>query len=84
MTPIDQVFMLSIDARLDYETLRQVCMTGHSRIPVYDEVDVPVATLIAVVGRRACCAFLLANVLEIREHTITQSVHWKLEPSVPV
>lgn len=49
MTPIDQVFMLSIDAKLDYETLRQVCLTGHSRIPVYEEVEVPVATLDAIV-----------------------------------
>ncbi|KAI0791362.1 hypothetical protein C8Q75DRAFT_865088 [Abortiporus biennis] len=48
MTPIDKVFMLSIDAKLDYETLRQVCLTGHSRIPVYEEVEVPVATLVAV------------------------------------
>ena len=39
MTPIERVFMLHIDARLDYETLVAVCKTGHSRIPVYDEVD---------------------------------------------
>lgn len=46
MTPIENVFMLSIDARLDYETLRKVCLTGHSRIPVYEEVDIPVAPLV--------------------------------------
>ena len=40
MTPINRVFMLSVDARLDYETLRRVCLTGHSRIPVYEEVEV--------------------------------------------
>lgn len=40
MTPIDKVFMLSIDAKLDYETLRRICLTGHSRIPVYEEVQV--------------------------------------------
>lgn len=48
MTPIDKVFMLPIDARLDYETLRRVCESGHSRIPVYEEVEVKVgATKIA-------------------------------------
>jgi metal transporter CNNM len=41
MTKIENVFMLSIDAKLDYETLRKVCVTGHSRIPVYEEVELP-------------------------------------------
>ncbi|THH14931.1 hypothetical protein EW146_g5473 [Bondarzewia mesenterica] len=41
MTKIDNVFMLSIDAKLDYDTLRQVCATGHSRVPVYEEVEMP-------------------------------------------
>lgn len=45
MTPIEDVFMLSIDARLDYETLRKICLTGHSRVPVYEEVEVPISTL---------------------------------------
>ena len=43
MTPIRGVFMLHIDARLDYEVLRRICATGHSRVPVYEEVDVPAA-----------------------------------------
>jgi metal transporter CNNM len=42
MTPISDVFMLSIDSKLDYETLKKICLTGHSRVPVYEEVDVPV------------------------------------------
>lgn len=41
MTPIKDVFMLSIDSLLDYELMRKICMTGHSRVPVYEEVDVP-------------------------------------------
>ncbi|KAK7059117.1 hypothetical protein VNI00_001742 [Paramarasmius palmivorus] len=42
MTPIKDVFMLSIDAKLDYELLKKICMTGHSRVPVYEEIDIPV------------------------------------------
>ncbi|KAH9847079.1 DUF21-domain-containing protein [Lenzites betulinus] len=50
MTPIKDVFMLSIDAKLDYETLRKICVTGHSRIPVYEEVEIPVPKLVAKVN----------------------------------
>ena len=46
MTPINDVFMLSIDSRLDYETLRRICATGHSRVPVYEEVEVPTSGVI--------------------------------------
>jgi metal transporter CNNM len=42
MTPIANVFMLPLDARLDYATLRKVCESGHSRVPVYEEIEVPV------------------------------------------
>ncbi|EGN97201.1 hypothetical protein SERLA73DRAFT_183859 [Serpula lacrymans var. lacrymans S7.3] len=42
MTPIKDVFMLSIESRLDYELLKKICMTGHSRVPVYEEVEIPV------------------------------------------
>lgn len=37
MTPIKDVFMLSIDSRLDYETLAKVVRSGHSRVPVFEE-----------------------------------------------
>ncbi|TFK35823.1 hypothetical protein BDQ12DRAFT_687625 [Crucibulum laeve] len=43
MTPISDVFMLSIDSKLDYALLKKICQTGHSRVPVYEEVDVPVS-----------------------------------------
>ncbi|KAJ8518067.1 hypothetical protein ONZ45_g4831 [Pleurotus djamor] len=41
MTPISDVFMLSIEARLDYATLKRITDTGHSRVPVYEEVYLP-------------------------------------------
>ncbi|KZT30314.1 DUF21-domain-containing protein [Neolentinus lepideus HHB14362 ss-1] len=41
MTPLDKVFMLNIDTKLDYIMLKRICETGHSRIPVYDEIEVP-------------------------------------------
>lgn len=41
MTPIEQVFMLSIDSKLDYNLLKRICQTGHSRVPVYEEIEVP-------------------------------------------
>ncbi|PWN38137.1 DUF21-domain-containing protein, partial [Meira miltonrushii] len=42
MTPIDKVFMLPFTAKLDYPTLEKVVRSGHSRIPIYQEVEVPV------------------------------------------
>ncbi|KAF5352058.1 hypothetical protein D9758_009390 [Tetrapyrgos nigripes] len=43
MTPIDDVFMLDIESKLDYKLLKKVVESGHSRVPVYEEVDVPVS-----------------------------------------
>lgn len=48
MTPINKVFMLHIDSKLDYDTLRRVCATGHSRIPVYEEVEVELPPAAAI------------------------------------
>ncbi|KAF5350146.1 hypothetical protein D9756_009120 [Leucocoprinus leucothites] len=45
MTPIDDVFMLSIDSKLDYDLMNKICQTGHSRVPVYEEVEVPLAAI---------------------------------------
>ncbi|CAL1706813.1 unnamed protein product [Somion occarium] len=42
MTPIDKVFMLSIDDKLDNDTMKRIYDTGHSRVPVYEEVEIPV------------------------------------------
>lgn len=43
MTPIDQVFMLPFTAKLDYPTLEKIVRSGHSRIPIYQEVEVPIS-----------------------------------------
>ncbi|KAI0717180.1 hypothetical protein C8T65DRAFT_641640 [Cerioporus squamosus] len=42
MTPLDKTFMLNIDTKLDFDTMKRICDTGHSRVPVYEEVEVPV------------------------------------------
>ncbi|KDR71746.1 hypothetical protein GALMADRAFT_253492 [Galerina marginata CBS 339.88] len=47
MTPISDVFMLSIDSKLDYALLKKICQTGHSRVPVYEEVEVPISVVAA-------------------------------------
>lgn len=36
MTPIDKVYMLEINTKLDYPTLREIYQKGFSRIPVYE------------------------------------------------
>ena len=36
MTPIDKCFMLEISTKLNFDTLKQVYSSGHSRIPIYD------------------------------------------------
>lgn len=41
MTPIEDVFMLSINSRLDFDLMKKICETGHSRVPVYEEIDIP-------------------------------------------
>nr|GAT57744.1 predicted protein [Mycena chlorophos] len=47
MTAIDDVFMVDIESRLDYDLLKQIVATGHSRIPVYEEVDAPSSMRVA-------------------------------------
>ena len=46
MTPINDVFMLPIDNKLDYETLREICATGHGGVPMHEEVEVPTSGVI--------------------------------------
>ncbi|KAL7281213.1 hypothetical protein ACG7TL_004521 [Trametes sanguinea] len=53
MTPMDKVFMLNIDSKLDFETMRRIAETGHSRVPVYEEVEVPTVAKIPLQGKGA-------------------------------
>jgi metal transporter CNNM len=39
MTPMSEVFSLPSDTKLDYETLGRVMKSGHSRVPVYEEIS---------------------------------------------
>ncbi|KAJ7729102.1 hypothetical protein DFH07DRAFT_895791 [Mycena maculata] len=50
MTPISDVFMLSIDSHLDYDLLKKICLTGHSRVPVYEEVELNGNKLKKIIG----------------------------------
>ncbi|ORX37563.1 hypothetical protein BD324DRAFT_385136 [Kockovaella imperatae] len=63
MTPIDQVFMLPIDAKLDYETLGLVVKSGHSRVPVYQYVEVPDLNLSAPALNRPAKTKMVRKVL---------------------
>ncbi|KAJ3881604.1 DUF21-domain-containing protein [Lentinula edodes] len=51
MTPLSSVFMISIDAELNFDLLKKIVNTGHSRIPVYEEVDIPVSVKTVEVGQ---------------------------------
>jgi metal transporter CNNM len=62
MTKIENVFMLSINARLDYQTLREVCVTGHSRVPVYEEIDLPATGGQAVKAKKIVGVLLVKQV----------------------
>ncbi|KIK57000.1 hypothetical protein GYMLUDRAFT_247274 [Collybiopsis luxurians FD-317 M1] len=47
MTPIGNVFMLPIDSILDFNLLKRIVDSGHSRVPVYEEIDVPISLNVA-------------------------------------
>ncbi|KAI0745390.1 hypothetical protein C8Q76DRAFT_605976 [Earliella scabrosa] len=48
MTPLDKTFMLSIDSKLDFDTMKRIGDTGHSRVPIFEEIEVPVVQKVAV------------------------------------
>ncbi|XP_078698530.1 uncharacterized protein LOC144926013 isoform X1 [Branchiostoma floridae x Branchiostoma belcheri] len=48
LTPFDKVFMLSIDGKMDKETMDMVIEAGHSRVPVYDGEKTNIVGLLLV------------------------------------
>jgi len=45
MTPISSVFMLLVDLKMDYDLLKKISQAGHTRISVYEEIDVLISVL---------------------------------------
>ena len=81
MTKIENVFMLSIDAKLDYETLRKVCVTGHSRIPVFEEVEIRLPDGQNVKTKKIVGVLLVKQVCRLR---FTKECHADTEPILSV
>ncbi|KAH9449583.1 hypothetical protein MJO28_010708 [Puccinia striiformis f. sp. tritici] len=50
MTPLDHCFMLNIDTQLNYKTMSAILTSGHSRIPVYENVTTPAGSSRRIVG----------------------------------
>uniref|UniRef100_A0A8C4QDW9 Metal transporter n=1 Tax=Eptatretus burgeri TaxID=7764 RepID=A0A8C4QDW9_EPTBU len=48
MTPLNQCFMLNLDATLDFQTMSEVMRSGYSRVPVYEEERGNVVELLCV------------------------------------
>ncbi|KAI4525546.1 DUF21-domain-containing protein [Schizophyllum commune Loenen D] len=86
MTPIKDVFMLSIDAKLDYETLKKITETGHSRVPVYEEVDIPVGPGKAQKAKRILGIFLVKQcvLLDPNDATPLRDMPLNKVPFVPM
>lgn len=57
MTPLEDVYMLSIDRTLDRETVREIRHRGHSRIPVFEGTHTNVRAM-----------FLVKNLIDYDPH----------------
>ena len=57
MTPLANTFMLSVEEKLNFETIAKIFKTGYSRIPVYhvSKVRVPISQ------SACCCCFSLVT-----------------------
>ncbi|OAV97672.1 hypothetical protein PTTG_06683 [Puccinia triticina 1-1 BBBD Race 1] len=60
MTALNNCFMLNIDTQLNYKTMSAILSSGHSRIPVYENIVTPSGT-----GRRIVGALLTKQLILI-------------------
>ena len=69
MTPIDSVHMIPVTARLDYATLEKIVRSGHSRIPVYQDVETSTASsgTWTPMGNPASAVNVLSRTLGLRQ-----------------
>ncbi|KZO98901.1 DUF21-domain-containing protein [Calocera viscosa TUFC12733] len=80
MTPLEDVFYLDADAKLDYETLARVVKSGHSRIPIFER------THEADQERIKCLGILLVKqcvLLDPEDATPVRSIPLNKIPVVP-
>ncbi|KXN84678.1 hypothetical protein AN958_12056 [Leucoagaricus sp. SymC.cos] len=85
MTPIDDVFMLSINSKLDYDLMKKICQTGHSRVPVYEEVEVPIAAVPLGSVKRIIGVLLVKHcvLLDPRDATPLRKIPLNKVPFIP-
>lgn len=50
MTSLNNCFMLNVDTQLNYGTMSDILASGHSRIPVYEDVILPSGSSRKIVG----------------------------------
>ncbi|KNC75256.1 hypothetical protein, variant [Sphaeroforma arctica JP610] len=48
MTPMQDVFMIEIHARLDFKTLKLIVESGHSRVPVYENDSYGIKKIVGI------------------------------------
>ncbi|EJU04628.1 DUF21-domain-containing protein, partial [Dacryopinax primogenitus] len=80
MTPISKTFMLDIDTKLDYETLATIVHSGHSRVPVFHQIQVgdkKVTKIIGVLLVKQCV------LLDPEDATPLREIPLNAVPSVP-
>ncbi|KZT59176.1 DUF21-domain-containing protein, partial [Calocera cornea HHB12733] len=80
MTPINKTFMLDLESKLDYETLATIVKSGHSRIPVFHQIEVggkKVTKIIGILLVKQCVLLDPADATPLRD------IPLNAVPSVP-